>query len=117
MGANKAADVYKRQVLRRTYFNSHVGSLGSRLYEDGKWHSTTTAPQGVKLRLFASLEEGLAAAREDAARRGLKETPPAETATVQSAERISSSSDASQSYHDRLEMCIRDRTYAVPKFP
>ena len=89
-------------VLRRTYFNSHVGSLGSRLYEDGKWHSTTTAPQGVKLRLFASLEEGLAAAREDAARRGLKETPPAETATVQSAERISSSSDASQSYHDRL---------------
>ena len=89
-------------VLRRTYFNSHVGSLGSRLYEDGKWHSTTTAPQGVKLRLFASLEEGLAAAREDAARRGLKETPPAETAAVQSAERISSSSDASQSYHDRL---------------
>ena len=89
-------------VLRRTYFNSHVGSLGSRLYEDGKWHSTTTAPQGVKLRLFASLEEGLAAAREDAARRGLKETPPAETATVQSAERISLSSDASQSYHDRL---------------
>ena len=89
-------------VLRRTYFNSHVGSLGSRLYEDGKWHSTTTAPQGVKLRLFASLEEGLAAAREDAARRGLKETPPAETATVQSAERISPSSDASQSYHDRL---------------
>ena len=89
-------------VLRRTYFNSHVGSLGSSLYEDGKWHSTTTAPQGVKLRLFASLEEGLAAAREDAARRGLKETPPAETATVQSAERISSSSDASQSYHDRL---------------
>ena len=89
-------------VLRRTYFNNHVGSLGSRLYEDGKWHSTTTAPQGVKLRLFASLEEGLAAAREDAARRGLKETPPAETAAVQSAERISSSSDASQSYHDRL---------------
>lgn len=89
-------------VLRRTYFNSHVGSLGSRLYEDGKWHSTTTAPQRVKLRLFASLEEGLAAAREDAARRGLKETPPAETATVQSAERISPSSDASQSYHDRL---------------
>ena len=89
-------------VLRRTYFNSHVGSLGSSLYEDGKWHSTTTAPQGVKLRLFASLEEGLAAARADAARRGLKETPPAETAAVQSAERISSSSDASQSYHDRL---------------
>ena len=29
-------------------------------------------------------------------------TPPAETAAVQSAERISPSSDASQSYHDRL---------------
>ena len=89
-------------VLRRTYFNNHVGSLGSSLYEDGKWHSTTTAPQGVKLRLFASLEDGLAAAREDATRRGLKEPPPAETAAVQSTERISSSSDASQSYHDRL---------------
>lgn len=33
-------------VLRRTYFNSHVGSLGSRLYEDGKWHSTTTHRKG-----------------------------------------------------------------------
>ena len=53
-------------VLRRTYFNSHVGSLAGSLYDDGKWHSTTTVPQGVKLRLFASLEEGLSAAREDA---------------------------------------------------
>ena len=67
-------------VLRRTYFNSHVGSLAGSLYDDGKWHSTTTVPQGVKLRLFASLEEGLSAAREDAARRGLKEAQPAEAA-------------------------------------
>ena len=67
-------------ALRRTYFNNHVGSLGGSLYEDGKWHSTTTVPRGVKLRLFASLEEGLSAAREDAARRGLRETPPAQTA-------------------------------------
>ena len=57
-------------VLRRTYFNNHVGSLGGSLYEDGKWHSTTTAPRGVKFRLFASLEDGLTAAREDAARAG-----------------------------------------------
>lgn len=89
-------------VVRRTYFNSVVGSLGQSLYDDGKWHSTTTMPQGVKLRLFASQEAGLIAARDDAARRGLKETPPAETAAVQSAERISPSSDASQSYHERL---------------
>lgn len=67
-------------ALRRTYFNNHVGSLGGSLYDDGKWHSTSTAPQGVKLRLFASLEDGVAAAREDAAQRGLRETPPAETA-------------------------------------
>lgn len=89
-------------ILRRTYFNSVVGSLGQSLYDDGKWHSTVTAPRDVKLRLFASLEEGLIAAREDAARRGLKETHPAETAAAQSAERTSTSSDASQSYHDRL---------------
>lgn len=72
-------------ALRRTYFNNHVGSLGGSLYDDGKWHSTSTAPQGVKLRLFASLEEGLAAAREDAAQRGLRETPPAEPAAPESA--------------------------------
>ena len=57
---------------------------------------------GVKLRLFASQEAGLIAARDDAARHGLKETPPAETAAVQPAKRISPSSDASQFYHDRL---------------
>ncbi|MDE7065134.1 MAG: hypothetical protein K2O70_06635, partial [Desulfovibrionaceae bacterium] len=72
-------------ALRRTYFNNHVGSLGGSLYDDGKWHSTSTTPQGVKLRLFASLEEGLAAAREDAAQRGLRETPPAEPAAPESA--------------------------------
>ena len=89
-------------VLRRTYFNSHVDSLGTNLYEDRKWHSTTTAPRGVTLWLFASQETGLIAAREDTARRGLKETPPAATAVVQSTERIFPSSDASQSYHDQL---------------
>lgn len=31
-------------VVRRTYFNSAVGSLGQSLYDDGKWHSTTTVP-------------------------------------------------------------------------
>ena len=67
-------------VLRRTYFNSAVGSLGQSLYDDGKWHSTTTVPQGVKLRLFASVEEGLTAAREDAGWRGLMEASPVETA-------------------------------------
>lgn len=89
-------------VLRRTYFNNHIGTLGGSLYDDGKWHSTTTVPRGVKLRLFASLEEGLATAREDAAQRGLKESAPTETAVIQSAERISLNADASQSYHDRL---------------
>ncbi len=72
-------------ALRRTYFNNHVGSLGGSLYDDGKWHSTSTTPQGVKLRLFASMEEGLAAARQDAAQRGLRETQPAKPAAPESA--------------------------------
>lgn len=53
----------------------------------------------MNLRLFASLGEGLIAAREDAARRGLKEeTPTAEKTATQSAE----NHDATQSYPDRL---------------
>ena len=53
----------------------------------------------MKLRLFASREEGLVAAREDAARRGLKEeTPAAGKTAAQSAE----NHDTTQSYHDRL---------------
>ena len=86
-------------ILRRTYFNSAVGSLGQSLYDDGLWHSTATVPRDVKLRLFASLEEGLVAAREDAARRGLKEEAPTVRETAaQSAE----NNDATQSYPDRL---------------
>ena len=51
------------------------------------------------MRLFASLEEGLIAAREDAARRGLKEeTPTTEKTAAQSAE----NHDATQSYPARL---------------
>lgn len=86
-------------ILRRTYFNSAVGSLGQSLYDDGLWHSTATVPRDVKLRLFASREEGLVAAREDAARRGLKEEAPTVRETAaQSAE----NHDATQSYPDRL---------------
>ena len=61
-------------VLRRTYFNSQIGSLGQNMYEDGQWHRTANVPQGVKLRLFASQEAALQVARDDAAQRGLKET-------------------------------------------
>ena len=43
-------------ILRRTYFNSVVGSLGQSLYDDGLWHSTATVPRDVTLRMFASLE-------------------------------------------------------------
>lgn len=53
----------------------------------------------VKLRLFASLEEGLIAAREDAARRGLKEEAPTVRETAaDSAE----NHNATQSSPDRL---------------
>lgn len=69
-------------VLRRTYFNSSIGSLGQSLYEDGQWHSTATAPGGMKLKLFETQEAAIQIARNDAAQRGLEETPaqPAETA-------------------------------------
>ena len=74
-----------RYMLHRTYFSEHVGSLGQGMYEDGQWHSTSSAPRGVYLKKFESAEEALGIAREDAARRGLKETPPAETAAPVSA--------------------------------
>lgn len=58
-------------VVRSTVFHQLVGSLGQSLYEDGQWYTTATAPRGVNLLRFASPEEAVAAAREDAARRGL----------------------------------------------
>ena len=72
-------------VLRRTYFNSSIGSLGQSLYEDGQWHSTATAPSGMKLKQFETREAAIQVARNDAAQRGLEETPPAETAAPASA--------------------------------
>lgn len=67
-------------ILHRTYFSEHVGSLGQGMYEDGQWHSSSSVPRGVYLKKFESAEEALGIARQDAARRGLKETTPAETA-------------------------------------
>ena len=67
-------------VLRRTYFNSSIGSLGQSLYENGQWHSTATAPSGMKLKQFETREAAIQVARNDAAQRGLEETPPAEAA-------------------------------------
>ena len=72
-------------VLRRAYFNSSIGSLGQSLYEDGQWHSTATAPSGMKLKQFETREAAIQVARSDAAQRGLKEMPPAETAAPASA--------------------------------
>ena len=74
-----------KYMLHRTYFNEHVGSLGQGMYEDGQWHTTSNAPRGVHLKRFETAEEALTAAREDAARRGLKKTTPAETAAPVSA--------------------------------
>lgn len=65
-------------VLRRTYFNNSIGSLGQSLYEDGQWHSTATAPRSMKLKQFETQEAAIQVARNDAAQRGLEETPPAE---------------------------------------
>lgn len=72
-------------ALRRAYFNSSIGSLGQSLYEDGQWHSTATAPSGMKLKQFETQEAAIQVARKDAAQRGLEETPPAEPAAPVSA--------------------------------
>lgn len=68
-----------KYMLHRTYFSEHVGSLGQGMYEDGQWHSTSSAPRGVYLKKFESAEEALGIAREDAAQRGLKEPQPEKT--------------------------------------
>ena len=74
-----------KYMLHRIYYSNQVGSLGGGMYEDGQWHSTASAPCGVYLKRFESVEEALDIARKDAARRGLKETTPAATAAPVSA--------------------------------
>ena len=59
-------------VVRRTFFNAQVGSLGRSLYEDGRWYTTSTAPGSLGLKQFATQEEALNLARRDAAERGLQ---------------------------------------------
>ena len=59
-------------IVRRTFFNRQVGSLGRSLYDDGRWYTTATAPAGLGLRQFATQEEALQIARRDAAERGLQ---------------------------------------------
>ena len=88
-------------VLRRTYFNSSIGSLGQSLYEDGQWHSTATAPGGMKLKQFETQEAAIQVARNDAAQRGLEETPnrPAETAAPQAAAIICHKRMAKAGFH------------------
>lgn len=89
--------IWDGYFLRRTYFSKQVGSLGQSMYEDGQWHSTTTAPRGVKLKQFETQEAALAIARSDAAQRGLTGTPeqPAGTPTP---EALASGG----TYHQRL---------------
>lgn len=82
-------------VLRRTYFNSSIGSLGQSLYENGQWHSTATAPSGMKLKQFETREAAIQVARNDAEQRGLEETPPAEAAAP-------ASTLAGETFRDRL---------------
>ena len=88
-------------VLRRTYFNSSIGSLGQSLYEDGQWHSTATAPGCMKLKQFETQEAAIQVARNDAAQRGLEETPaqPAETAAPQAAAIICHKRMAKAGFH------------------
>ena len=62
-------------VLRRTSFDSHVGSLGMSLYEDGKWHTTATVPPSLGLKRFGTPDEAIDYAQSDARKRGLMALP------------------------------------------
>lgn len=62
-------------VLRRTSFDSHVGSLGMTLYEDGQWHTTATVPPDLGLRRFGTPDEAIDYAQADARKRGLMAPP------------------------------------------
>ncbi len=63
-------------VLRRVYFDNQVGSIGQSLYEDGQWHTTATVPAGTGIMRFQDVGMALEAARNDAAKIGLKELCP-----------------------------------------
>ena len=60
-------------VLRRTYFDNQVGSIGQSFYSDGQWHTTANVPQGIKVMQFPDAAMALKVAREDASRNGLAE--------------------------------------------
>ena len=60
-------------VVRRTFYNQQVGSLGRSLYDDGHWYTTATAPAGLGLKHFATQEEALQVVRNNARERGLQE--------------------------------------------
>ena len=60
-------------VLRRTYFDNQVGSIGQSFYSDGQWHTTANIPQGIKVMQFPDAAMALKVAKEDASRNGLTE--------------------------------------------
>ena len=60
-------------VLRRTYFDNQVGSIGQSFYTDGQWHTTENIPQGIKIMQFPDAAMALNVAKEDASRNGLSE--------------------------------------------
>ena len=60
-------------VLRRTYFDNQVGSIGQSFYSDGQWHTTANIPQGIKVMQFPDAAMALKVAKDDAIRNGLTE--------------------------------------------
>ena len=60
-------------VLRRTYFDKQVGSIGQSFYSDGQWHTTANIPQGIKVMQFPDAAMALKVAKDDAIRNGLTE--------------------------------------------
>ena len=85
-------------VVRRTFFNQQVGSLGLALYEDGQWRTTSTAPRGMKLMQYATQDEALLAARTDARSRNLQECTPQSEEKPQ----VIASSSLQDTYHAKL---------------
>lgn len=60
----------KGYVLRRTYFDNQVGSIGQSFYSDGLWHTISTIPPGVKLMELMDISEALKIAKIDASKNG-----------------------------------------------
>ena len=61
--ASQHGDGYRISIVKK---NDLIGSQGQDFYQDGKWHSTATRPDGVSIMWFSSVEKAEKALRDEA---------------------------------------------------